>query len=358
MKINLIYFILFSSFIFFSLEQNKINKIATNETFNEELKELEDGFYKIKSYDNFSLFTKHPNNQSSEVFFVLKTYNIIENNTVQYYIEDTKTQKILFTNSTNIFFQKDDTNFTNNYLWKLIPKINKDRKLIYYILNVNYERYIEYNSSELNDNYKFKLSDKYNIEQLTKDNEFTFEKSYNSFYDFDKIFFSKHKNISDENSINSIKTSTSSIKKEILDNLQNIKKINNDKNIQNDEDGLIKEIINLLNNSSGIYENELFIIAEKLNKVIQISIDTQKYIAQKKNEERIKVINMMRDIKLLKEKYNHSLSNTYILGITFIIIFFIFLIFEHLNIKNIISSYLGYQKANEGENANNQISVE
>ena len=56
MKINLIYFILFSSFIFFSLEQDKINKEGMNETFNKSLEELEDGFYKIKSYDNFSLF--------------------------------------------------------------------------------------------------------------------------------------------------------------------------------------------------------------------------------------------------------------------------------------------------------------
>ena len=331
MKINLIHFILFSIFIIFSLEQKLTNVKEINKTINKKLVYLEDGYYKIKAYDNFSLFNYHQNNKINNEFLIFKSVNYNEKNSGNYYIEDKKLRTILYTNMTTIIFQYYNIYNKNNYLWKLIPKINKEGKLVYYILNLKYYRFIEYNNTASDFNYKFILSNKNNIKQLTKYNEFTFERNNKSPLKSNKKLINKnkpHKAI--EDLLKNIKDSNFKNEKQIFDKL----KYYNNKNINsNDDNSLLKEIIDLQNYTSDTYGKELLNISEKLNKVIRISLDNQKFFERNQRKERMKINNIKQQIKIIKEQYNHNLNNTYILVITFLIVFFIFLILDYLNYK-------------------------
>ena len=126
-----------------------------------------------------------------------------------------------------------------------------------------------------------------------------------------------------------------------------------------DEAKILQELNILINNITIKYENKLLNLTNKINKILNYSLDKQNEIIQRANSEKQIINKMMSEINLLKEKYNRNKNITYILIIIIIIIFLFFSIMDYLS-NNYNPGYAlsGYHKANEGQKNNNQLSID
>ena len=106
---------------------------------------------------NFELIKNNDENKDSEIYYSIKD---VEKNSFLY-AEKGKDQLIFSSN-----------NYDKNYgLWKIIPKINEEKNLIYYVQNKETKYYWEL--IKQGNSYQLKMSYKSN-ESLNKDNEFLF----------------------------------------------------------------------------------------------------------------------------------------------------------------------------------------
>ena len=107
-------------------------------------------------------------------FLITKDISKNTNNNY-YYIQESKLKyKIGLTNMDKIKAIFSKTNRDSD-LWNIIPKINSDNNLIYYVQNKKNKRFWEYNSKGIN---KLILSETTNVNNLTINNEFIFIKLY------------------------------------------------------------------------------------------------------------------------------------------------------------------------------------
>ena len=135
------------------------------------------------------------------------------------------------------------------------------------------------------------------------------------------------------------------------------KKEESNKSNQIEDSQILSEINSLINNITTKYENELLNLTVKINNIINTSLETQNEIINRAESEKIMIKRMLNDIKLLKEKYKQNMNHTYIMGGIIIITFILFCIIDFLKKDNRQATFSGYNKAIEGQNSNNQISI-
>ena len=146
---------------------------------------------------------------------------------------------------------------------------------------------------------------------------------------------------------------------------KNLKKILNnallsrkeEKNATIDENQLINEIDSLVNNIAEKFENQIYNLTIKINKIINSSLQTQNDIIKRTRDEKNMINELLKDIKLLKEKNRQNMQYTYIIGIIIFIIFFIFCIFDYLKKYKTQSLPIGYRKTQDGIKVNNQLDI-
>ena len=154
-------------------------------------------------------------------------------------------------------------------------------------------------------------------------------------------------------------------RKNKFDNNNSISERNNDLLLSqkeeklNDETKILQEMNVFVNSITKKYENKLFNLTNKINNILNSSLEKQNEIIQRVNSENQVINKMLNEIKLLKEKYNRSRKHTYILIIIIIILFLFFSFMGYLT-NNYNQGYAisGYHKANEGHKSNNQLSID
>ena len=152
--------------------------------------------------------------------------------------------------------------------------------------------------------------------------------------------------------INSIKNKN--LKKSIFKTFLSRKE---EKKISNDDNKTLNEIDFLINNITEKFENQIYNLTIKINKMINSSLEAQNELIKKTRDEKILINGLLDDIKLLKERNKRNIEFTYIIGIIIFIIFFIFCIFDYLKKYRTTSSPSGYQKALEEQKTINQLDI-
>ena len=168
----LYFFIFLNIYIFCFQNGTNISYINRNET------SIQNGVYIIRNNEgNLNLefsynfhFINNPNKNLKKNFELIKW---IDNNfTEEFFIvkEKDSNAEISADEQNNIIEYKK--NLENDLkLWKIIPKINNESKLVYYVQNKKNKKFWEL---KYNYNGKFELSETENIEKLNKHNEFLF----------------------------------------------------------------------------------------------------------------------------------------------------------------------------------------
>ena len=124
------------------------------------------------------------------------------------------------------------------------------------------------------------------------------------------------------------------------------------------EEKIIKEIDLIIKNITKNYENEIFNLSEKINYIINSTLDTQNATNQREESEKKEIDNLLTEINLLKENYKKNMNYTYILcGIIFIIFIFFFILDLLKKSSQQVPAFSGYEKAIDSKNTNNQLSI-
>ena len=124
------------------------------------------------------------------------------------------------------------------------------------------------------------------------------------------------------------------------------------------EEKIIKEIDLIIKNITKNYENEIFNLSEKINYIINSTLDTQNATNQREESEKKEIDNLLTEINLLKENYKKNMNYTYILcGIIFIIFIFFFILDLLKKGSQQVPAFSGYEKAIDSKNTNNQLSI-
>ena len=112
---------------------------------------------------NFEIIKDKKNNDTEEYFYIRRNSDT--------YIISSKDDNIKNTFKFSINSDND-----NDYkLWRIIPKINNENKLIYYVQNKKTKKFWEFDSSNENN---FKLAEITDMANLTNKNEFQFVELY------------------------------------------------------------------------------------------------------------------------------------------------------------------------------------
>ena len=184
MKYFKILYILFFFNIYFFLCQT----ILTTNNINNEDISIQNAVYIIRNKegdknldfenDGYPIFLNEKKKLLKNNFLLIKENNNeenINNTNNYYYIQDNiSNNKIGITNQNlikrlNVVVNKDIL------LWNIIPKINLENKLVYYVQNKNNKKFWEYNPNNVN---QIILSQTTDINNLTINNEFQFIKMY------------------------------------------------------------------------------------------------------------------------------------------------------------------------------------
>ena len=125
------------------------------------------------------------------------------------------------------------------------------------------------------------------------------------------------------------------------------------KGLSRKEEHLLSEIDSLLNNMTKTYENRLSNISERINQLLDF-----KEMINKKQEDKQIINGIIDNIKLLKKEYRRNMNFTYMLFGLFLCIIIFFSSFGRISKRKSKRIPLGYRGAIEGQNINNQISIE
>ena len=141
---------------------------------------IKNAFYIIRNSDGtLNLEYKHSLkfNIEREIKTLKKNFELIkymDGNEDYFYIREKVSDLDLSSDGKEIdFYTKFFFSRKDSYLWKLIPKLKKPNKLIYYVQNKQYKRFWELSVDE-----KLKLSKKDDISELNQNNEFQFHELY------------------------------------------------------------------------------------------------------------------------------------------------------------------------------------
>ena len=125
------------------------------------------------------------------------------------------------------------------------------------------------------------------------------------------------------------------------------------KGLSRKEEHLLSEIDSLLNNMTKTYENRLSNISERINQLLDF-----KEMINKKQEDKQIINGIIDNIKLLKKEYRRNMNFTYMLFGLFLCIILFFTSLGRISKRKSKRIPLGYRGAIEGQNINNQISIE
>ncbi len=125
------------------------------------------------------------------------------------------------------------------------------------------------------------------------------------------------------------------------------------KGLSRKEEHLLSEIDSLLNNMTKTYENRLSNISERINQLLDF-----KEMINKKQEDKQIINGIIDNIKLLKKEYRRNMNFTYMLFGLFLCIILFFSSLGRISKRKSKRIPLGYRGAIEGQNINNQISIE
>ena len=177
------------------------------------------------------------------------------------------------------------------------------------------------------------------------------------------IYLTSEENAINRNNIKIINTiKNKNLKQSIFNTFLSRKE---EKNISNDDNNktyddnnkTLIEIDSLINNITEKFENQIYNLTIKINKMINSSLEAQNELIKKTRDEKILINGLLDDIKLLKERNKQNMKFTFIICIVIFIIFFIFCIFDYLRRQKTISSLAGYQKAREEQKTNIQLDI-
>jgi len=128
-------------------------------------------------YDRYFTFIKNPKINYQPNFITIKDKNEKNSSEVFYFIKEKNSNYLISAESKGdkliIYSDEMDLNYA---LWKITPKINEQKKLIYYIQNKKTKCYWELNYK--NNKTEFKLNKISSIANLNKNNEFVFIEFY------------------------------------------------------------------------------------------------------------------------------------------------------------------------------------
>ena len=125
-----------------------------------------------------------------------------------------------------------------------------------------------------------------------------------------------------------------------------------------DEKAIIHLINSFVNNITLKYEKELLNLTNKINNIINSSLESQNEMIEKVKKEKKAINNMLYEIKLLKTKYKENKKHTYILSGIVFVIFLLFCFIDVLKRGNYQGNVpSGYHKTEDSQNINNQLSI-
>ena len=161
-----------------------INNINNTNNINGETNSIQNAFYIIRirdgtknlEYDdNDSIVFVDDEEKPLKLNFLITRENASNINNNYYYIQDNELKYKIGVTYLDKIKSLTDAISKDSLLWKIIPKINSDNNLIYYVKNKKSNRFWEYNPNSTN---QLILSETTNMNNLTKNNEFKFIKMY------------------------------------------------------------------------------------------------------------------------------------------------------------------------------------
>jgi len=175
------YLFLLNFFLLYGFCQKGINLSYIN---NNDIT-IKNAVYLIKSRDgelllelnDFASFKNEEKNKLKNYFSLINDYHNNNNTEKFFYIKNNLLGLKLSSSNENNKIIKYTENLDKDYaLWKVIPKINEENQLIYYIQNKKTKKYWYFESSKNNKELKLK-----EMKQLNKNNEFKFIELYKEF---------------------------------------------------------------------------------------------------------------------------------------------------------------------------------
>ena len=156
------------SFIF-SLFGKILSKNNHEAAINNNINKIENAIYKI-----IELVNDYSNEGIFNIFLHIYPFSKDKN---YYFIENQKTKEKIGINKNSITFEKNKLENTEKFLWKIIPHINRENNIVYYVQNCYSKKYL------IKTNYNKKIMVKCSFSNstgnsLNENNEFRFIKFY------------------------------------------------------------------------------------------------------------------------------------------------------------------------------------
>ena len=176
-----LYILLFFKLSIFCFENQANFSYINNQDFS-----IKNAVYIIRNRDGkFNLEFKYSitNFINNEKIDLKQNFEILEeiNNTSEkekyYYIKEKELDLVLSSDNDQIIFKKESLFIDKDLsLWKMIPKINEENQLVYYVQNKKNKNFWDLTISKNKNN--FKLTQTTNVSNLNKSNEFQFIELY------------------------------------------------------------------------------------------------------------------------------------------------------------------------------------